>query len=141
MTTTASSHDDDEVTVDVIPQTGWSLWFVDSEELVAQDNAAINAFDGDETTIWHTKYFGGSDPLPHEIQIDLGGSYQIDGFRYLPRANGENGRIEQYEFYVSNDGTTWGSPVASGTFANDISEKEILFTPEHFLVTFFCAIS
>jgi hypothetical protein len=52
----------------------------------------------------------------------------IDGFSYTPRQDGSaNGRIGDYEFYVSADGTNWGTPVASGTFANDSSVKEVRF--------------
>ena len=121
---------DDETDLSVIPQAGWSLWYVDSEELTAEDGAAINAFDDDPTTIWHTHYLGDNDPIPpHEIQINLGASYEIQGFRYLPRQVGVNGGIDQYEFYVSNDGTTWSSPAATGSFANDATEKEVLFNP------------
>jgi hypothetical protein len=56
--------------------------------------------------------------------------YDIDGFRYLPRQDGcSNGNIAQYEFYISTDGSSWGSPVSTGTFANDASEKEVTFSP------------
>ena len=41
-----------------------------------------------------------------------------------------NGRIGQYEFYVSADGTNWGTAVATGTFANNAAEKEVSFTPK-----------
>jgi len=115
----------------IVPQTDWNLWYVDSEELVAEDGAAVNAFDGNINTFWHTQWRGDPDPPhPHEIQIDPGAYYNIDGFRYLPRQDGGvNGRIDQYEFYVSTDGVDWGSPVATGTFANNAAEKEVLFAP------------
>jgi lysophospholipase L1-like esterase len=104
---------------------------VDSEELVGEDGAAINAFDGDPATKWHTQWAGiNPDPsVPHEIQINLGSVYDISGFRYLPRQDGINGRIGQYAFYVSTDGTDWGSPVATGTFSNDDLEQENNFLP------------
>ncbi|MGC2322473.1 MAG: discoidin domain-containing protein, partial [Terriglobales bacterium] len=58
-----------------------------------------------------------SAPLPHEIQIDLGASYDLTDFEYLPRQDGSAcGWIKQYEFYVSPDGINWGAPVAAGTF-------------------------
>ncbi|WP_419470366.1 discoidin domain-containing protein [Candidatus Kuenenia sp.] len=111
-----------------IPKTGWSLKYVDSQELVGENGAAVNAFDGNTGTIWHTKWFGGSDPIPHEIQINLGAVYNVSGFRYLPRQDGGvNGRIKQWEFYVSADGTNWGSAVATGTFVNNATEKEVSF--------------
>ena len=113
----------------VLPQTNWRLWYVDSEETVGENGVAENAFDGSSGTFWHTQWKGVSPPPPHEIQIDLGGNYTIDGFRYLPRQDGGvNGTIRNYEFYVSGDGTNWGSPVASGAFANTTAEKEILFS-------------
>src|SRR4051794_9029613 len=115
----------------VISQTNWRLVYVDSQELVAENGAATNAFDGNAATIWHTKYYKVTPvpPPPHEIQIDLGGVYSISGFRYLPRQDGsQNGWIGQYEFYVSSDGTNWGSAVATGTFAKDATEKQVTFT-------------
>ena len=109
----------------VIPQAGWSLLYVDSEESGGWD--AVNAFDNDPNTLWHTQFSGSSDSShPHEIQIDLGSAYEIDAFRYLPRQDGGlNGTIRDYEFYVSVDGIDWGSPVATGTFAADTQEKEV----------------
>ena len=96
---------------------------------MGENGAAVNAFDGNTSTKWHTKWFGGSDPIPHEIQINLGAMYNVSGFRYLPRQDGGvNGRIKDWEFYVSTDGTNWGSAVATGTFVNDATEKEVFFT-------------
>ena len=108
-----------------IPQDEWVLHYVDSEETFYEDGSAENAFDGNPVTLWHTQYQGYSPGHPHEIQIDLNHNYDISGFRYLP--DGENGRVAQYELYVSSDGENWGTPVVSGVFANDPSEKEVLF--------------
>jgi hypothetical protein len=53
----------------------------------------------------------------------------VNGFRYLPRQDGnQNGRISQYQFYVSSSPSNWGSAVATGTFANSSAEKEVTFT-------------
>ncbi len=113
----------------MIPQTNWRLSYVDSEEAVGENGVAENAFDGSAGTIWHTQWVGGNPPPPHEIQIDLAGNYNIEGFRYLPRQDGGvNGTIRNYEFYVSGDGINWGSPVASGAFPNTLAEKEVLFS-------------
>ena len=113
--------------VGVIPQAGWSLRYVDSQEI--SNWAATKAFDGNPNTFWHTQFQNGVPPLPHEIQIDLGQTCSVDGFRYLPRQDAYTfGTIGQYEFYVSPDGTTWGSPV-TGTFANSRLEKEVTFAP------------
>src|SRR5262249_53714983 len=63
------------------------------------------------------------------LVLDLGGQYQVDGFRYLPRQDGyPDGTMAGYEFYVSPDGTTWGTAVAAGTLAADTTEKTVRFT-------------
>ena len=50
--------------------------------------------------------------------------------RPQPRQDGnQNGNITQYAVYVSSNGTTWGSPVATGTWANDTTQKYAVFTP------------
>ena len=131
---TDANNDTAEATVtvnavsSVLDQNGWTLYYVDSEELDAVYKPGDYAFDGNSNTIWHTQWFNADPPHPHEIQIDLGGFYDIDGLRYLPRQSGENGNILNYEFYVSSDGINWGVPVAEGNFLpNDKTEKEVIF--------------
>jgi hypothetical protein len=115
-------------TSSLIPQQQFQVVSVDSEELVGENGAATNAIDGNPATFWHTEWAQQTAPLPHTLALDLGGSYQVDGFRYLPRQDGEiNGTIAGYEFYVSADGSTWGTPVAAGTLAADPGEKTVRF--------------
>lgn len=110
-----------------IPQGAWQLRFADREE--DSNSVATNAFDGRTETMWHTRFSSGGKPPPHELQIDLGALYDISGFRYLPRQdlNQPSGRIAEYEFYTSVDGTNWGDPVAVGSFNSDAKEKEVVF--------------
>jgi len=115
----------------LIPRTGWSLKYVDSQESKCENGAAVNAFDGNTNTIWHTQYCPTTAKLPHEIQIDMGQTHTLNGFRYLPRQDDSiNGTIKNYEFYVSTDGVTWGTPVATGSFSADVTEKEVSFLPK-----------
>jgi hypothetical protein len=102
----------------LIPQTGWRLLSVDSQQTSCGENySAVNSFDGNPSTFWHTEWCPTVAGLPHQIEINLGASHNISGFTYLPRQDGcSNGWISQYQFYVSTDGVNWGNPVASGTF-------------------------
>jgi len=112
-----------------ISKAGWSLKYADSEEVTGEDGNATNAFDDNESTIWHTEWYESDPVCPHEIQINLGASYDLTGFRYMPRQDdGDNGRINGYEFYTSTDGTNWGSAVADGNFTDTAYEQEDLFT-------------
>src|SRR4029453_712549 len=102
---------------------------VDSQDVVGGNYAVTNAIDGNPATFWHTEWYQQTAPLPHTLVLDLGGPYQVDGFRYLPRQDGyANGTIAGYQFSVSLDGTTWGIAVAAGTLAADTSEKTVRFT-------------
>lgn len=113
-----------------LPKQGWRLLAADSQETAAENGAATNAFDGNAGTIWHTAWSAGAAPLPHEISIDLGAAYQVDGVRYLPRQDGGvNGRIGGYEVYLSNSATDWGQPVATGTFGDSGAEQSVAFAP------------
>jgi hypothetical protein len=115
----------------LIPQTGWSLISADSQETSAENGKATNAFDGSTSTFWHTQYTGGATPYPHEIQIDLGATYALDGFRYVPRQDGNtHGMVASWQFYASTDKTNWGTAVASGVFGSDgdTSEERVMFT-------------
>lgn len=112
--------------VTTIPRSGWSVLFVDSQANDCGNYGATNAFDGNNATMWITEWCHGAPPTPHEIQIDLGVSYTISGFQYLPRQDAySSGNIANYEFYVSTDGTNWGTAVASGTLTASSSDKTL----------------
>ena len=111
----------------LVPSAGWTVHFADSQE--SMEYQASNAFDGNPDTIWHTSWSVSPTPPPHEIQINLGATQSISGFRYLPRSGTFMvGNVGQFAFYVSQDGTNWGNPVATGTFANTHELKEVRFT-------------
>ena len=101
-----------------IDRTGWTILYVDSEELTGEgtDNGhAYHCLDGDSTTFWHTQWQDATPNYPHEIWIDLGETHNINGFSYLTRGNNtRNGRINQYEFYVTSDTANWGAPQSMG---------------------------
>jgi hypothetical protein len=113
----------------LISQSALSIYSVDSEETSGEDGAAVNTIDGDQSTIWHTAWSDTTTMHPHEIQIQLDQSYLISGLEYLPRQNSENGRIAQYEIYVSDNVNDWGEAVATGIWPNS-SEKQIVIFDE-----------
>ncbi|MCR5183356.1 MAG: discoidin domain-containing protein [Opitutales bacterium] len=92
------------------------------------NETANNLTDNDPSTIWHTAYSVTQADYPHWIDFDIGEVKKIKGVSYLPRQDGgNNGDVKAYEIYVSDDGKTWGAPVASGDFSSDKAEKKIIF--------------
>lgn len=112
--------------VDVVPSL--SVVSADSEETSGEDGHASNAVDGNPETKWHTQWESDSPACPHEIVLKLDNPSVIAGLTYLPRQDeGDNGGIKDYEVYVSDDGKTWGEPVAKGTFENAKEKKTATF--------------
>jgi len=110
-----------------IPVKNWKLLWYDSQE-INDPGLATMAFDGDPSTIWHTRWSTGNDDYPHELQIDLGERYNISRMTCLPRQDGVNGRIKNYEIYISENKTVWGTPVKTGAFENSAAPQTVTFT-------------
>lgn len=91
----------------------------------AGTDPAHHAIDGNPDTMWHTDW-NLRDPLPQSITLDLGDTYIINEFSYLPRQSGSNGHITQYKLYTSTDGENF-TEVASGNWDNNNREKVVQF--------------
>jgi hypothetical protein len=114
-----------------LSRSGWVVT-ADSEE-TDDEQAPIGAMvDGDSETFWHSSWEPAPNqasdaPLPHWVVVDLGTTQPVTGFQYLPRQVGINGRIKDYDFYVSKDGKDWGNPVKSGSFPDGIGLQNVTF--------------
>ncbi len=102
--------------------------FTSSEE--SGEGNASHLVDNDANSIWHTMYSVTVAKFPHWVDFDCGDTKNIKGFSYLPRQDGPNGNIKDYEILVSQDGKEWGEPIHKGTFENNQKEKKVtLKTP------------
>ena len=99
-----------------INKSTWKLVSVDSDH---SGNEAAKAFDNNNSTFWHTEYWGSEPTCPHTLVIDMVKIYEVTAFTYLARQDGsENGRVKAFEVYLSLDGKNWGKAVASGELKN-----------------------
>lgn len=101
----------------------WSVVNVSSEH--GYNDRASNAFDNNLSTIWHTRYGAGEPECPHELVVDMGKRYELSGFTYTGRSDGDNGRIKAYEIYVGDNALCWGAPAARGEFANSADPQTV----------------
>ena len=102
-----------------INKSAWKVVSVDSQQ---GGNEAQLAFDGKNDTFWHTQWGAVEPNCPHTLIVDMAQTYNISAVTYLSRQDGnQNGMVKAYEFYLSNDGETWGQPVVSGEFKNTTS--------------------
>lgn len=111
-----------------LPKAGMSIASVDSEETVGEDGAAANVLDGDASSFWHTEWLDAETPYPHQVTVDLGATHSLVGVLHTGRPGTEqNGRIKGYQVLLSTDGTTWGTPVASGELTSASAPQRISF--------------
>jgi len=105
----------------LLNRTGWVM-----SASVSSGGSPSNTIDGDLTTRWGT----GTSQVPGQwFQVDMGSSqtvYQIN--LAAPNSNGDY--PAGYQVNVSNDGTNWGSPVATGTGTQGVAVMSIPFSAQ-----------
>jgi galactose oxidase len=108
----------------VLPRTGWTV-SADSQDTTGGHPAA-NVLDGDTATMWQS----GSGGLPHTLTVDMHRTNLISGLSYLGRQDGKpDGKIGQFRIETSLDGVSWGTPAASGSFADSSAAQTVEFAP------------
>lgn len=80
----------------------WKIVYADSEETRSGNRTADKVYDLQESTFWQTV---DNTSFPHQIVVDLGDTYDVSGFRMLPRAEKEvPGVIKDYAVYLKETG-------------------------------------
>lgn len=74
-----------------------------------------HVLDGDPGTIWHSRYSPDKPDLPHSLVVDMGALLDIKAVLLTPRSDGSNGRIADFDLFLSQDPNNFGAPVLSGT--------------------------
>ncbi|MBK8974297.1 MAG: sulfatase-like hydrolase/transferase [Planctomycetes bacterium] len=89
---------------------------------------ATNAFDGDPSTLWHTRFRPDLATGPHELVLDLGTPRRLVGFRYLARQdNGWNGTVAACELSLGDDPDAFPAPVVSTTLRRTKDPQDVTF--------------
>lgn len=87
-----------------------SAWELSSNRSVGGSYAISNAIDSNTNSRWATQQ---AQIAGQYFQVDLGNVYNLDQIE-LRTPNNPNDYPREYEVIVSNDGSSWTSPVASG---------------------------
>ena len=102
---------------------------------VSSDNTnhpGADAFDMDTTT-WWALYNSGGYSLPGEMIIDLGDTFDVSGFSYLPNSKSPKARADSFAFFVSLDPGRWDNPELAGIFdwqgQTDTKRRTFFFGP------------
>ncbi|WP_195574930.1 NPCBM/NEW2 domain-containing protein [Paenibacillus sp. 1001270B_150601_E10] len=99
-----------------------------SQETSSAYDAAVNAFDGNTNSIWHSEW-NKQNQFPYNITAKYANPSTFSKLTYLPRqTGGDNGIITNYKILTSLDGVTF-TEIATGTWVKDNTEKTVTFTP------------
>lgn len=111
----------------------WSVVGFSSQEASGEgpnNGRVVHVFDNAPGTFWHSRWQGGTDPLPYWFTIDMNASNIVHGINLLPRQGvGSPGRPSALTFEVSNDGTTWTNATNLTVADNSNWQKFIFATP------------
>ncbi|MEO7268384.1 MAG: endo-alpha-N-acetylgalactosaminidase family protein [Knoellia sp.] len=110
-----------------LPKQDMRIHSFDSQETEGENGAATNVLDGDPTTIWHTEWSAQEAAYPHFVAVDLGDTHELTSITVQGRPSGTNGRIKDYEVFVSSDGQSWGAAVAKGAFTTATTPQKVTF--------------
>jgi uncharacterized repeat protein (TIGR03806 family) len=94
----------------------------DSQETVGENAPASHAIDGNPLTYWHTRWKNPAPVHPHYITLDLGSAKNLGGFVYVPRQDGANGRIRNYQVHHSGNASNW-TLMTSGTWPDGTASQ------------------
>lgn len=112
------------------PQAPTAVVSVDSAESRLENTPGANAIDGNPSTFWGTDWSQTNAPLPHQIVVDLGASQMVCSLSYTPRQDNQNGRIKDYEVFVSDSPAAPGAdatPVLKGQAAAGTATQTLAF--------------
>ena len=99
-------------------------WKVTASSFEKNEGEPGNSVDGQDGTFWHSRWSKDAPAHPHWLVVDFGQTLNVGSVTALPRQGGNsNGRVKDYEIYVSTDGKEWGAPVAKGSWKNSGSEQ------------------
>ena len=97
-----------EVEVAQLDRTNWTVTASTQEPAEAQwggGGETRHAIDNSETTFWHSQWDASKPTVPHWIQFNLGGLYEISAINYVSLSsvtNQNNGQIKDYRLYISS---------------------------------------
>jgi len=110
----------------VFPESPAAKWNIKASSFEPDEGEPIHAIDGEPDTFWHSRYSGGAPSHPHFLIIDFKKPQDITAVIYTPRQDMSNGRLKEYEIYLSNDPENWGQPAFKGQFPPNARRPQTL---------------
>lgn len=96
-----------------------------SQETAGENGSLLNAFDGNISTIWHSRWSSGdTNAVNKPVTITFDGEQEITKFVYVPRQSGSNGDMLKYKLVFT---TSEGEKEFTQTLVRNKQPKELIF--------------
>ena len=105
----------------------WNI--ISASSFEPEEGEPTNAIDDNPDTYWHSRWSSNAAKHPHFLVIDFKKPLDIAAVTYAARRDISNGRIKDYEIYLSNDPQNWGKPVLTGQLEGGARRPQVLTLP------------
>ena len=86
--------------------------------------------DGSNRTFWHTRFQPDVAEPPHHVILENPQGAEIEGLSYATWSGGNgNGQVQGYAIHLSDDGKSWGDPVAEGALDIQLADEQPIRFP------------
>lgn len=106
-----------------------------SGEGPAPNGHAIAVVDGNPGTFWHSNWGATAPDPPHWLQVDLGATAPVKGFKIRQRQG--NNSVKNLKVEISNDGQNWTSVEGSPFRLVQTNEEQVFELPAPVSFRFF----
>jgi hypothetical protein len=87
--------------------------------------------DGSNLTFWHTRFQPDVAEPPHYVILENPNGAEIEGLSYATWSGGNgNGQVQGYAIQFSDDGQSWGEPIARGELEVRLANEQPIAFPE-----------
>lgn len=101
-------------------------WKVTASSFERGEGELGHVLDGNPGTFWHSRWSPTRAQPPHHLVIDFGKPLSVAAVAYQARQDGNhNGRVKDYEIFLSQDNKRWGEPAAKGTFPRQANQYTV----------------
>lgn len=87
--------------------------------------------DGSNRTFWHTRFQPTVAKAPHFVVLENPRGVEIEGLSYATWSGGNgNGQVKAYAVHLSDDGKSWGDPIAKGELEVRLANEQPILFPK-----------
>ncbi|MBX3433673.1 MAG: discoidin domain-containing protein [Pirellulales bacterium] len=102
-----------------------STWTAVASSYEPGEGPPQHMFDGNPSTIWHSRWSSDKPEAPHQILVDMAELQTLTAVVVTGRTDLPNGRVKSFRLSLSPDDRNYGQPVVEGELQNNSQPQRI----------------